>query len=389
MIQFIALGVGQGDAFYIRTPGVSILVDGGKSRDAFVRQFENDTKAKSVDVAICTHNDADHANGIIECVKCQLCKEIWLPGNWIAPLSKVLKPFDEVVENLIEDISQLDKSHEIPCTLEEYSGTSGAENAESTRHDYRFDANGWADQHIPLLEASEMWQCSTVGHNLPFADEYFKYWGLTRNCRLLLQSAISAAERIRAIAQYAFHTGIRVTWLEYDVNHNGLEPYRYDEIIPVNSRPLAHSCSSKMSLLSLLALTVSNRKSLVFAFKPKSTSRHLPGVLFTADSDLSGLDGKLSHLSLEHALVTAPHHGSEENEKAYGMINRLSRCNIWVRSDGRFNARPGASYLRQPTRFCIMCRLKRNCFCPKQAVKLEIRDGRWSQFDGTQPCKCG
>jgi len=58
--DFIALGVGGGDAFLIDREGETILVDGGLENESFPDLVRNDGGVAHLDVALCTHNDADH-----------------------------------------------------------------------------------------------------------------------------------------------------------------------------------------------------------------------------------------------------------------------------------------------------------------------------------------
>jgi beta-lactamase superfamily II metal-dependent hydrolase len=77
MTKFIAIPVGQGDAFYLDKGRWSVLVDGGSGRKNFAKKFSLSTGVTAVDVAVCTHNDADHANGIIGFLQSSLvCNEI-------------------------------------------------------------------------------------------------------------------------------------------------------------------------------------------------------------------------------------------------------------------------------------------------------------------------
>src|SRR5215470_15953666 len=108
MPRFIAVPVAQGDAFYLERDEWSVLVDGGRSRSGFPAMFQTATKADGVSVAVCTHNDADHANGILGFLKAGLrCEEVWLPGRWLAALPDVLKPFVEVFVELAADVANV------------------------------------------------------------------------------------------------------------------------------------------------------------------------------------------------------------------------------------------------------------------------------------------
>ena len=72
---FIALPLTNGDAFLLRTKDKSgkswnILVDSGKKYGKNTRELalilsQVSPKVEHVDIAICTHQDADHANGCL------------------------------------------------------------------------------------------------------------------------------------------------------------------------------------------------------------------------------------------------------------------------------------------------------------------------------------
>jgi hypothetical protein len=201
----------------------------------------------------------------------------------------------------------------------------------------------------------------------------------------LLMSAIDAASRIRAIAIEAFHHGIPVKWFEFDTTDDpsgGIPALQ-----PLNSREVANVRSRVTSLLLTLALTVSNKESLVFWSPP--TQLH-PGVLFTADSDLSGIS---LPPKLPGAIATAPHHGSEANAKAYKTITNAFQQDppsvTWVRSDGRYKNRPGKTYLNLSSRrLCTLCRVGSGWVSKKQAVHLFSQGGVWTRHQATVKCSC-
>lgn len=82
--KFIALPVGKGDSFYLQRDNCRILVDGGQSRNTITPYMKNLCKTDYLDIVVCTHNDADHAEGIIGLLDCWEApiKEVWLPGSW-------------------------------------------------------------------------------------------------------------------------------------------------------------------------------------------------------------------------------------------------------------------------------------------------------------------
>jgi hypothetical protein len=177
----------------------------------------------------------------------------------------------------------------------------------------------------------------------------------------------------------AFHRGVPVRWFEFDVTApSGGIP----ALVRLNARAVARVSPLVGQLLAWLALTVSNKESLVF-WCP-SRDQH-PGVLFTADSDLLRIS---LPSQFEGALATAPHHGSEANATAYHAVAAATSSVTWVRSDGRFLSRPGATYLSLSSpRFCTLCRISGSMSSPKQAVHLAAQAGVWTP-QATSPCQC-
>ena len=58
---------------------------------------------------VCTHNDADHAQGILGFLRSSLtCKEVWLPGSWTTRLTDLLLHPDEFIFTLYNDIASLE-----------------------------------------------------------------------------------------------------------------------------------------------------------------------------------------------------------------------------------------------------------------------------------------
>ena len=399
MSRFIAIPVAQGDAFYLERGEWSVLVDGGRSRSGFAAMFQTATKEDGVSVTVCTHNDADHANGILGFLEAGFrCEEMWLPGRWLAALPDVLKPFVEVFVELAANVAQVNA---LSNTEKEQSGLSPIEAYGEDLRGHLDEApmsddgppvgeDGWPEPYVSMLEQAEPWEVAPWVRLWPPEDwpffPYRHYQRLDPAGVQLLWSAIDAASRIRAIAIEAFHRGIPVRWFEFATTKpsGGVAALR-----PINARAVARVRPRVGLLLDLLALTVSNKESLVFWSPP--TDRY-PGVLFTADSDLSGVD--LS-LQLSGAIATAPHHGSEANAKAYVAIamamamQEISSSVTWVRSDGRYRGRPGQTYRGLSSRrLCTLCRLSGSTSPPKQSVHLFTRGGVWTRHRDTAACSC-
>lgn len=392
MSQFIAIPVAQGDAFYLERDDWSALVDGGRSRAGFHSLFKDATNTQGVNILVCTHNDADHANGILGFLEDGLsCDEVWLPGRWLEALPKVLRPYMEVLDELVGNIDEaewpLKRMQPGISPIEAYAdrlhGT--LDNNHLGNNELSKGKNGWPESCIQMFEQAEDWEFAPMLCSLHHNDckGYWRSLFLEQNKLKLLWSAIEAASRIRAIATQAFHRSIPVRWFEFDP----LNPYGgIDNFQPINAREIANVRPRVARLLDFLALTVSNKESLVFWSPPQD--QH-DGVLFTADSDLAGV--KLPSL-IHGAIVTAPHHGSDANAGAYQMVASTAQHNsspiTWVRSDGRYQKRPGVNFLKLPSqRFCTLCRQANKTFTKKCAVHLFSQTGVWVSKN-TSACSC-
>ena len=398
MPQFIAIPVAQGDAFYLEREGFSVLTDGGRSRSALPLMFQAVTKTDGVNVILCTHNDADHANGLIGFFEAGLrCEEVWLPGRWLGALPDVLKPFVEVFVELVDNIAETDGSPNMETQesslspIEAYAERvrSPLSDASATEEGPFVGNNGWPESYRQMLEQAEPWEGPPhwLGPWIPEDWLLFKYRHYRRLGPAdiqLLWSAIDAAGRIRLIATEAFHRGIPVRWFEFDtaISSGGVPALQ-----PINAREISRVRPRVGPLLDWLALTVSNKESLVF-WSP--STKHHPGVLFTADSDLAGIG--LSP-GLDRAIATAPHHGSEANANAYGVVAAAAPNGplsiTWVRSDGRYRGRPGSTYLGLASRrLCTICRHAGGLSTIKQAVRLYSRGGAWIRHRASLVCSC-
>lgn len=395
MARFIAIPVAQGDAFYLRRNEWSVLVDGGRSRAGFPRMFRKFAKTDGVSVLVCTHNDADHANGILGFLESDLqCEEVWLPGRWLTVIPDLLEPLVKVTDVLTADIanarSKLKPGAQLAdfSSIEKYAGSlSDRMDGESAPRDrLHTEQDGWPRSCVALLDRAVSWDAGPWPDSLSRADwrRHVRYGWNVPSEKQPLWSAIDAANRIRSIAIAAFHRGIPVRWFEFAPN---APLCGTPALQPVNAREIFRARQRGGRLLDFVALTVSNRESLVF-WSPKSAQH--PGVLFTADSDLSGV-GVPS--ALRGALITAPHHGSDANRDAYEAVKSKAPQDIssttWIRSDGRYRTRPGEVYLALSSRrICTMCRGAAEIFTRKQAVCLYSRTGSWTPYKASALCSC-
>lgn len=86
--KFTALTVREGDAFLLEDNGWKCLFDSG--RDETIVDLLNYKGIDKLDLAICSHNDADHACGFIALLQSKIqIDEIWLPSLWLSILQYV------------------------------------------------------------------------------------------------------------------------------------------------------------------------------------------------------------------------------------------------------------------------------------------------------------
>ncbi|WKC46938.1 hypothetical protein [Pseudomonas veronii] len=404
MAEFIAIPVGQGDAFYLERDGHTILVDGGKNKSAFPGVFCRVTGKDSINTLVCTHNDSDHANGIIGYLNSAMrCDELWLPGRWLEVLPDVLQPIEKVIRLVCEEISEM-SARDCASALrifsnlpnDDHSSFAGESSSRERRplgstdeellgrKEEKLDCGGWPLSMISCLENAENWGDEPVVGHWGWHWHTYHYGSLHGR---LTGFVIEAASRIREAALLAFQHGISIRWFEYcpSAPSGGLVGI----LTPVNAKEIfAMRRRCKTSLTDALSLTVANQESLVFWSPPTSD---MPGVLFNADSDLVGVS--LSS-ELENAIATAPHHGSDDNANTYAVVIRdAAGCDstmTWVRSDCRSRTRPGEVYLGQVgKRYCTLCRPKNTeRHKPTREVRFISQSRQWIPDIESRECEC-
>lgn len=374
--KFIAIAVGMGDAFFLQRGDQTALIDGGFAADGFPDKFYRATNRNIVDVLVCTHNDADHANGLIGFLQSGLkCNEVWLPGTWTYRLEDILLRPNEFTDELISDIKSINPDSYDISSLEVLGDQYREKQIEKKEQE-----RSTASLHEAMEEIEAAWMYESSPSLLfRFIEIYLP---LLPRSKLFIQ-AINAATRIYRIATKAYHSGATIRWFEYDGSASISEKQNF--LIPMNSREVI-KISKRPSALEYLALTTANKQSLVF-YSPLQED-NAPAVLFSADSDFKSIS---SIPWSEGMIITAPHHGSEANKRVYDRFVKESEGKFpvnWVRSDGRFKKRPGNSYLNMKQHGYLFCTLCRGNIYPKQDVHLTVNSsGRW-QSNNTQSCRC-
>lgn len=383
MGSFTAIPVGQGDAFLLRrSDGKTVLVDGGRSRKHLDKLMHLACpEVKEIDVVVCTHADADHADGLIGLLQAQrVCvSELWLPGQWSSRLLDLFERPCEFVGELVRDIDKFSEEPREHGEME-IEGTPLERIAEliddevRVKKDEKFDADALeaALEYEDRVEFDEVdkstwdWCWEFKAEHCPRA----RGW-VGGKCELW-RDAIRTVERIRELAREAYQRVGVIRWFDFDEAKKQGQPNGGECFLkPLNSVELKPPfVRRKLGALEYLALSVANRRSLVFL--APETDRD-SAVLFAADSDLAACD---IPATTGRMLATAPHHGSEANKAAYdGLANRSEQI-WWVRSDGAYRARPGETYRKQPHRVCTMC--KRGML-GKQAAVLQDSTRGWER----------
>jgi hypothetical protein len=386
-------------------------------------------RLSKIDIAICTHQDADHANGFRTFAdawyqKNRTIGEFWLPGRWAAAVPQVLlDPLDlvfklwsgaykaaqrlndgQLEQPLEQCLRKLAPSEELRSAYSEVQV--------SKREDWvgPTDPNRRTAQSLGLsLEAFEALrrdqeEAEDSGANvLEIASELRLPYGLPwwsgdetdMRTRTLLSAAIDTAQTIQSIAKSALWWSIPIRWFDFGLFEGGtaaaggisglLQPVCAVEL----TKP--PRVSPEM-LFFCLRLSRQNVESLVF-FRPETQTE--PAVMFTGDSRLSfGLNKPETPFSLpaklpkRPVLVTAPHHGSRVNDCAYEIITRWlgeqGPQPIYVRNGGHWKQSLSA-FLKQDKRLCARCSLCDSGTISRR-VTLRASGGRWD-LGRTRRCR--
>lgn len=403
--RFTAIAVGQGDAFYLERGRHSALIDGGRSVEGIADRFRAATGRGSIEVLVCTHSDADHANGVLGILQSGIvCNEVWLPAIWGNQLEDILRDPARSAEEVADNISHL-SPHLVEVMM-------GKESSPLTAlGDYLAEHNGeWEIEWEPsdmesstdthLLDESENMHPRNEPNSI-FSDYFIlepgiysnPIWYWLRHSPLpqeiavkLFWEALAVSRTIRQIVTVAHENGCTIRWFKYERGRpasGGIPGF----LVPVNAREVARLPVRRLPistrLLFSLALSMINRESLVFLSEGTVKT---PPVLFTADSNLD-----FGHAIpwRDGMIITTPHHGSEANKKVYirHAVEGGGISAIWVRSDCRSRSRPGLSFLNLPreNRVCTLCR---GATEPRQDVKLHVVKGRWQKQSRIRSCSC-
>lgn len=303
-MKFIALDVNVGDSFIFMSDNNTFIVDGGKSESGILSKL-NTANISDINVLICSHYDADHLNGIIGIAKSSIIhfNEIWLPdifGDIALTISKNENIFHRIIKN--DDIFSEIKNE---ISISNYI------DIEKPCIDYKnITSNSYESFGIEHLE----YICDRLQLHCCFRP--FKSY-LT----------LKIIKKIVKLIIVSIKSGAHIRWLKY-VNkyHNNKIAHHYD-LFALNSYETTIMQYNESQLLNaLFCLTSINKESLVFLYN----YNNLPNILFTSESDFKFMNNKPIQLN-DFSIVTAPHHGSQENSNVYQLIT--GKDLIYVRCD--------------------------------------------------------
>ncbi|MDP3208069.1 MAG: hypothetical protein Q8M65_02875 [Rhodoglobus sp.] len=393
--RFVAIGVGTGDSFFLEYDvngrPFRMLVDGGQLKTGLrSRLFEGlGTEVSPLDVAVCTHADSDHVNGLISYFSDGgEARELWVPGKWRELLERMSVSWEDTYEEIVASIRDLGDEQEQHIRAEVGQGLSPLEAYGSMVRTEAPTEEGKTDKESTVDDDKE---------NDDFLDRPFfglgphgreeivyLFWRYYRKTdgrrkqddlqRRLMLDAIETEKKIRDLVHLARRNGSIIRWYEYAGSNTGTFRGAYPEVINARS----HRIKFKKPRNAVDLLTPINRDSLV-VFVPGTQGR--PPVLFCGDSDLSFTNAQSIPIA-PGTLITAAHHGSKDNSNvAQVLASQLAGTpTVWVRSDRlqpNGGPRPAPWYLNslpQATRYCTQCRGSAR---PIQHIALHASPNGW------------
>ena len=447
---FTALPLESGESFLLRTEALGrefvILVDSGKKYAGKKHPLHKVLKKQApmleqIDIAICTHQDADHANGFRNFADewyadGGLIGEYWLPGRW-ANVAKPIALGDEsfhrkILEGATDAVRALAKQD----AAEDNSKLAKVHLKKIPEDDFREQANiHGLSQELRARglnsEKSNLWEVGrdeTVRENSlalslgisideltsrraemeegdPIAES-FEFPILSMNSRYFYHRkdrpyeakvlneynlAIDTAASIRRILDSALKHTIPIRWFDFGAFENGSAPSGgiggvLEPLNAVEVDPPRETVSNIVKFYSL-RLSRQNVESLVF-YRPETDEA--PGVLFLGDSRLAfGISKPKGDFSMpvtipqRPLIITSPHHGSRVNDHAYSVIEKwISAKPYYIRNGGQTGQKLN-DYINKPVRKCAQCV---QCFGKnwQQLVTLDTKgyDWDWKNISG-------
>ncbi len=374
--RFTALEIGSGDAFLLQdyVNDWNCLFDAGGNKKRIVYLLKR-KGIKKLNLAICSHNDVDHANGFIGLLQSNLkIDEIWLPGSWASVL-KYIKD-NRIGPDEVESLGEVECEYYEKATDGSIFMINEDVPFAKINNEKRPLFDSESKETIESFDDSLSYFSELIESRLhDYAMDYFLYpyiyWHHRKQGTLVL-----AIERIMIIAGLAYQKGCKIRWfnpvdncaskkVDYGFKTlNSFEMLRVQK--PVNALCFALCC----------LLTKVNKYSLVFEYY----NEDVPIIRFSADSD-NTCQSKSPYP--KNIIVTAPHHGSDANTIVYKQLDGDKI--IWVRSDRKSSKRPCCDFKCLNVKYCLAC--QRNNFISEICFEYDILRKRWVNISGQQ-CWC-
>jgi len=400
---FHALPLGIGEAFLLITEEFGnqqvILVDSGNKKGSVTSHSlvqaisEAAPDIKTIDIAVCTHQDRDHVNGYLKFfdawnLQGNSVKELWLPGAWAdAALDAVRSPREllrriengalEAWQALGPDMFDIVKVEEV--FRESYAAQFPAEETDMPSQEWRQPDGSLNSffglttiEHAKLKELLDIFEDEYGLNNKlfrKFQKKKYRFiwpnladWKYFESGWPLWQDAIETADVIQQVASSAIRHDVNIRWFNFrDFEKNGtpwggkkglLEPLNAVEMVSPRG-------VSDMNLFFSLALSKQNVESLLF-IRPETEE---PAVLFSGDSRFHfGVQNPENAFNIYQKnickipIVTAPHHGSRVNDVAYPEIERILGDKImYVRNGCHWKMRLN-HLLKKDQKWCAQCK---------------------------------
>lgn len=328
----------KGESYLLEYVGKRILVDGGYSGSSLAPALKKLLGEQNIhlDVVVCTHSDNDHAGGLTDLLDQPgvTASEFWLPGSWKESVKELAEETDLFYKELVREVKD-GRGIESLCS---------GDNEEIDRKlarltaDVRISDHGQVvreGRHLDLRPARPKAKTSAASR----AKRSIRNVATSASVMQRTIDLIETAEIIRKIALSVNDKGVLVRWFDYltfskDRTAMGGENF----LEPINAKELMDPpMLLGLAFHRFVALSRANRESLVFL--SSGNDAHVD-VLFCGDSPLgdgyhygtSFLSGRRTDKPL---IATAPHHGADSNEMAYGHIAGFGNVSFWIRAGGK------------------------------------------------------
>ena len=391
--KFTALTVQEGDAFLLEDNGFKCLFDSGKYKT--IVELLKYKGIDKLDLAICSHNDADHANGFIELLKSGIqIKEIWLPGLWASILLFVKENCNkeskvEWDDNYNGELDSLFSNKSMTCDSFNSQLSYCVEMIKSNCFHFAYDMVSYLDRNTSFLadflyhDSQSFLKERNVDNYSDFQKEFLfllkerqnhsRNEIIQRHCIDFLDFKLN---KIIDIAHFAKRCGCIIRWFEpTSACSNEIIDYGF---VSLNSKKMCIIKEPKnyMACLRLIKLTEENIYSLLFEY----TKNDVPLIRFSADSNSTC---QSVYPYFENIIVTAPHHGSAANANVYNSIQ--GNDIIWVRSDRMYYKRPCQEFKQQQNKYCLAC--QRFNFISEICFEYNTWYKKWDYIRGER-CRC-